>query len=112
MDELSQTPGPSIVAPANRVKMLDGQENFTSECRSLIRVLSYTIDSLCIDCDGESINAVNIRSLISSLNTMKSLVSELENKWPVTTTQDFFEDTNGTRYISVRNYETECFSAK
>jgi len=87
----------------------DCEDDVADECRNLIRVLSFTIDSLCSEGVASEKKLRHIRALISSLSTMNALSDEND---PGTHRQEYIEDVNGTRYFSVRNCELERFSAK
>lgn len=99
---------PAIILPSQQT-LRDDEDAIAEECRNLVRVLSFTIDSLCIDCQGSDMKLRHIRSLIASLSTLNSLSLETGKH---VTSQDFMEDTTGTRYYSVRDCELERFSAK
>lgn len=99
---------PAIVLPRQQTLQED-EDAIAEECRNLIRVLSFTIDSLCIDCQRSDLKLRYMRSLIASLSTLNSLSDEMGKHGSA---HDFMEDGAGTRYYSVRDYELERFSAK
>jgi hypothetical protein len=99
---------PAMVLPRLQSPRQD-EDAIAEECRNLIRVLSFTIDSLCIDCQGSELKLRYLRSLIASLSTLNSLSGETGKH---DLSDDFMEDNTGTRYYSVRDCELERFSAK
>jgi hypothetical protein len=91
---------------------VDIEMNFAVECRNVIRILSFTIDSLCEGHFEEDRKLSNIRSLISSLSTLESLADALEFRLAGVPEPDRMKDINGVHYIAVSTCELERFSAK
>ncbi len=93
-------------------KRWDRRNDLTNECRSLIRLLSYTIDSLCEGNEYSEKNIRNIRSLITSLSSLKKVAEEHESMILDAPAMDFVDDASGNRYFAVRHCELERFSEK
>jgi hypothetical protein len=82
------------------------------ECRNLIRILCFTIDSLCEDSEISERKLRSIQSLISSLSTLRDLAEEYESRIAGVQPRNFVDDFNGTRYYAVSTCELERFSEK
>jgi hypothetical protein len=92
---------------------LPGSEpGFRQECSNLIRILSFTVDSLCDDNFEDERKLRNIRTLIATLSSMKTLAEDLEFRCSGKKTPGCLDDINGVRYFAVNTYELERFSAK
>jgi hypothetical protein len=97
---------------ALREKNRDREHDYRSEYRNLIRILTFTIDTLCDDSEPSEKKLRNIRSLITSLSTLHVLADQRESLQVEIPDQNFVDDLNGTRYCAVSNWELERFSEK
>jgi len=109
MEPQVQNPPFPMILPEPPQRLRSGEEDIAEECRNLIRVLSFTIDSLCSECWASDLKLRYIRALISSLSTLNALSEGKDCQLPAA---DYLEDINGTRYVSVRDCELERFSAR
>ena len=102
--------------PFNRLNLagrnVDRETDNNCEYRNLIRILTFTIDTLCNDSDQGEKKLNNIQSLISSLSILHFLVEQRESQRAELLAQNFVDDLNGTRYCAVNNWELERFSEK
>jgi len=83
-----------------------------AECRNLIRILSFTIDSLCDDSSQDDRKLRNIRSLIAALSTVESLAEDLGFQLSGAPAPVYRGDINGVHYIAINTCELERFSVK
>jgi hypothetical protein len=79
------------------------------ECRNLIRVLSYAIDTLCRECDGDERKIMHIREMIASLSTLNSIIAAMDIRHSCP--GELPSDTQNA-YVAVRSCELERFSAR
>jgi hypothetical protein len=96
----------------SRMKKWKDCDDLTTECRSLIQVLTKKIEILCRECETDSDRVSHIVSLSASLTTLNSLLKSLETERTNEINTDFFRDARGTTYVSVRHCDLERFSAK
>jgi len=108
MMEQVQNPHFPVVISGRPMSLHPGEDDISEECRNLIRVLSYTIDSLCCECSHSELKLRYIRALISSLSTLNTLSPERN----VPCAEEGLVDINGARYVSIRSCDLERFSAK
>ena len=109
MMEQVQNPHFPVLIPGRPMSLRSGEDDISEECRNLIRVLSYTIDSLCSECSNSELKLRYIRALISSLSTLNTLSPDRDH---VLSAGEGLVDINGTHYVSIRSCDLERFSAK
>jgi hypothetical protein len=111
MDKPMLTSPDAITVPQSP-PTLGNETNFMAECRNLIRILSFTIDSLCDDSGEDDRKLRNIRSLIAALSTVESLAEDLGFQLTGVPAPVYRDDINGVHYIAINTCELERFSVK
>jgi hypothetical protein len=101
-----------IFLPADHAGMADRGQDYTSMRRELIRLLNFTIDSLCEGSEYTERDHRNIRSMITSLSAVQRLTGKNESHPDDVPVRNFVDDLNGTRYVAIRSCELERFSEK
>jgi hypothetical protein len=113
METIKQEQKKTLPISVSHMKKWRECEDLTSECRSLIQVLTKKIEILCRECETDSDRVSHIISLSASLKTLNSLLKSLETERSTGGPgKDFFQDSRGTTYVSVRHCDLERFSAK
>jgi hypothetical protein len=60
-------------------------------CRNLIRILSFAIDTICREYDGDEQKIVHLRDLIASLSILNSITATMDIRLPYSGELPFFD---------------------
>ena len=90
---------------------VDTRMKYEEGGRNLIRILSFTIDSLCDDTFDDDRKIKNIKALIASLSALESLAGPRLSSAGATGACRF-DTAGGMPYIAVRTCDLERFSVK
>ena len=110
--EKSMLTSPTTITASDGPPPCGSDREFRQECRNMIRILSFTIDSLCENNFENDRKLQDIRTLIATLSTMRALAEDVELRFSGLSTPGYFADINGERYVAVNTCELERFSAK
>jgi len=105
-------PFPNAIGGVYPMGRQNRRPDLVAECQHLIRILSFTIDSLCEDSEPNEKKLRHIRALISSLTSLKQVAEEHEHRIAGIPDLRGIDEINGTRYFAVNTCELERFSEK
>ena len=112
MDGQIATQKNSLILPAGFTGTAGRECSLTAECRLLITSLSRKIETLCQECNGDPDRVRYIRTLSASLTSLNSLMRTMELERLYEAERDFFEDSRGFTYRSVRSCDLDRISDK
>jgi hypothetical protein len=88
------------------------EESLSHECKNLIQGLIKKIDALCAEYEQDMHIRSNLTSLLLTLQSMHTIMDELECTQNTQEHASPITDNQGLTYVAVRNCDLERFSVK
>ena len=104
---MTATQKKKLVIPTSFCEEKIRDDNLAGEFRNLITVLSQKNETICRECSKDPDRVTHIRSLTACLTKLNSLLKNMECEQLNRPRRDFFEDTQGIRYIAVSHCDME-----